>query len=86
MGLRGILASTENLDDARLADKLRALRRDAPVKLEYQFWGAQFLAMAFGRECAMCTHHPTVTKPAALTRPVQGASHRECLTVIHHHA
>ena len=50
VGLRGILASVDNLDDARLAGKLRALRRNAPVKLEYEFWGAQFLAMAFGHE------------------------------------
>jgi hypothetical protein len=59
-GLRGILASveTEHLDDAALVGKLRALRDDAPVKLEFKFWGAQFLAMAFGHELGFAAAHP----------------------------
>ena len=50
MGLRGILASTNNLEDPSVMRRLRALRDDAPVALEHPFWGAQFLAMAFGHE------------------------------------
>lgn len=53
VGLRGILASVENLDDAKLAGKLRELRDDAPVELACKFWGAQFLAMAFGHEAGL---------------------------------
>ena len=38
--------------------RLRALRDDAPVALEHPFWGAQFLAMAFGHELGFASAHP----------------------------
>jgi Rps23 Pro-64 3,4-dihydroxylase Tpa1-like proline 4-hydroxylase len=58
MGLRGILASTDDLEDPSVMRRLRALRDDAPVALEHPFWGAQFLAMAFGHELGFASAHP----------------------------
>ena len=58
MGLRGILASTDHLEDPSVMRRLRALRDDAPVALEHPFWGAQFLAMAFGHELGFASAHP----------------------------
>ena len=58
MGLRGILASTDHLEDPSVLRRLRALRDDAPVALEHPFWGAQFLAMAFGHELGFASAHP----------------------------
>ena len=58
MGLRGILASTDHLEDPSVMRRLRALRDDAPVALEHPFWGAQFLAAAFGHELGFASAHP----------------------------
>ena len=58
VGLRGILAEHDDLTDPALTAKMRALRDDAPVRLEHRFWGAQFLAMAFGHELGFAAAHP----------------------------
>jgi hypothetical protein len=58
MGLREILAETENLSDPAVVDRLHALRERAPVALERPFWGAQFLAMAFGHELGFAAANP----------------------------
>ena len=58
MGLREILAETENLSDPAVVDRLHALRERAPVALERPFWGAQFLAMAFGHEMGFAAANP----------------------------
>ena len=58
MGLREILAETDNLSAPAVVDRLRALRERAPVALERPFWGAQFLAMAFGHEMGFAAANP----------------------------
>ena len=58
VGLRGILAEHDDLADPALTQKMRALRDDAPVRLEHRFWGAQFFAMAFGHELGFAAAHP----------------------------
>ena len=58
VGLRGILAEHDDLTDPALTAKMRALRDDAPVRLEHRFWGAQFFAMAFGHELGFAAAHP----------------------------
>ena len=58
MGLREILAETENLSDPAVVDRLHALRERAPVALERPFWGAQFLAAAFGHEMGFAAANP----------------------------
>lgn len=78
MGLRGILASVENLDDAKLAGKLRDLRDEAPVKLAYKFWGSQFLAMAFGHEARLgmrCTMQRVLLGAQLCVVPVTYVEH-----------
>ena len=57
-GLRGILAEADDLADPALVSRLRALRDDAPVRLEHPFWGAPFLAIAFGHELGFAAAHP----------------------------
>ena len=58
VGLRGILVKHDDLADPALTVKMRALKDDAPVRLQHPFWGAQFLAMAFGHELGFAAAHP----------------------------
>ena len=58
MGLREILAETDNLADPAVVDRLHTLRERAPVALERPFWGAQFLAVAFGHELGFAAASP----------------------------
>ena len=62
MGLREILAETDNLSAPAVVDRLRALRERAPVALERPFWGAQFLAMAFGHEMGFAAANPRAAR------------------------
>ena len=62
IGLREILSTTDDLADPLVVDRLRVLRSSAPVALERPFWGAQFLAMAFGHELGFASAHPPALK------------------------
>jgi hypothetical protein len=62
LGLREILAQTDDLAHPLVVDRVRALRESAPVVLQRPFWGAQFLAMAFGHELGFASAHPPALK------------------------
>ena len=75
-GLRGILAEADDLADPALVSRLRALRDDAPVRLEHPFWGAPFLAIAFGHELGFAAAHPPAPGRGSISRRRRGARPR----------
>ena len=74
IGLRYILAQTEDLSNPAVVNSLRALRDTAPVALERPFWGAQFLAMAFGHELGFAAANPPALR-AIFDLGVSAAEH-----------
>ena len=77
--MRGILAEADDLADPALVSRLRALRDDAPVRLEHPFWGAPFLAIAFGHELGFAAARPPRSAPCSIS-PSPPRSAASCRT------